>query len=356
MVIRIALLYHTGKDSEGALLCGDITMPAKRISITLPAGPKVEDSINLVQWAQQRGYQDAWLADAGAPDSLTLCGILAGYAEKLRLGVAVTPVYTRTPAVLAATANCLAQVLPGRFVLGLGSSSQTMMENWHGQDMDKPLTRVKETALMVRAMLAGEKSNFDLETLSSHGYRQPPVSSTVPVYLAALRGRMIEMAAEYGDGVIFNLWPEKALPKMMAHVKTGVERAGKNLADVEIVNRHMVCVTDDTASARQRFRAAFAPYYANPVYNRFLAWAGYEEAAMAIAEGWQAKDREKTTGAISDTLADEIAVIGSADHCRERILVAAEGGVHTHVIAPLPGNQQEMMATYEAFSGDQFSF
>lgn len=330
--------------------------PTQKIAITLPAGPKVEDNVKMLQWAEQRGYQDAWFADGGAPDALTLCGILAAHTQKMRLGVAVTPVYTRTPAVLAATANCLAQVLPNRFVLGLGSSSQTMMDGWHGQNMRQPLTRVKETALMVRSMLAGEKSNFSLETLRSRGYRQPPLVSPPPIYLAALRGRMIEMAAEFGDGVIFNLWPKKALPKMMAHVQAGAERAGKKASDIEIVNRCMVCVTDDVEAARQRFRVAFAPYYANPVYNKFLAWAGYEDVAQTITEGWQAKDREKTTAAISDELVDEIAVIGSADECRARILAAAQGGIHTHIIAPQAGSREEMMATYEAFSGDHFSF
>lgn len=330
-------------------------IPKQRLAITLPMGPDINRSIEMVQWAEQQGYEDAWFADGGAPDSLTLCGILAGHTNNIRFGVAVTPVFTRTPAVLAASANCLAQALPDRFVLGLGSSSQAMMEGWHGQEMTKPLTRVKETAIMVRSMLAGEKSNFDLETLRSRGYKQPPLASPPPIYLAALRSKMIEMAAEIGDGVIFNLWPKKALPKMMEHVRIGAERAGKDPASVEIVNRYMVCVTDDVPAARDRFRASFAPYYATPVYNRFLAWAGYEDAANAIAEGWKQKDRAKTTGALSDEIVDEIAIIGSAKACQERIQAAGEIGVHTHIIAPHAGSEAEVMATFTAFGADQFS-
>jgi alkanesulfonate monooxygenase SsuD/methylene tetrahydromethanopterin reductase-like flavin-dependent oxidoreductase (luciferase family) len=138
--------------------------------------------------------------------------------------------------------------------MGLGSSSQTMMGGWHGLPLDKPVTRVKETAIMVRSMLKGEKSEFDLETMSSHGYRQYPMENPPPIYIAALRSNMIEMAAEVGDGVIFNLWPKRALAKMMEHVKIGAKRAGKDWRDVEIVNRAMVLVTDDKAEARNRFR------------------------------------------------------------------------------------------------------
>jgi alkanesulfonate monooxygenase SsuD/methylene tetrahydromethanopterin reductase-like flavin-dependent oxidoreductase (luciferase family) len=206
-------------------------------------------------------------------------------------------------------------------------------------------------------MLKGEKSEFDLETMSSHGYRQYPMENPPPIYIAALRANMIEMAAEIGDGVIFNLWPKRALKKMIEHVKIGAKRAGKNWQDVEIVNRAMVLVTDDKADARNRFRGAFAPYYATPVYNKFLAWAGFEDAAETITEGWAAKDRAKTGGALTDALIDEVAIIGSEEECRERIREDAAGGVHTHILAPLAGsNAAEAMRTFKAFTPDQFSF
>ncbi len=330
--------------------------PARRIAISLPAGPDVQASIDLARWAEEKGYDDAWIADGGAPDALTLAGILGAHTRSLRIGTAVTPVYTRTPAVLSATANTIGQVLPGRFVLGLGSSSHVMMEGWHGQVMEKPLTRVYETLIMVRSMLAGEKSNFDWETLHSHGYRQAPMADPPPIYLAALRPKMIEMAAEFADGVVFNLWPRSALPRMMEHVHAGAARAGKQGADVEIVNRYMVCVTDDVAAARDRFRMHFSPYYATAVYNRFLAWAGYGEVAAEIEAGWKARDRARTMAALSDALIDEIAVIGCADHCRALIRAAADGGVHTHIIASQAASEMERQATMAAFSDPAFSF
>jgi len=329
----------------------------KRMAVTLPASPFIKDTVERVKWAEANGYTDAWFGDGGAPDALTTTAALAHHVKTLRIGVAVTPVYTRTPAVLAATANALGQLLPGRFVMGLGSSSQTMMTGWHGIPLDKPVTRVRETTIMVRSMLKGEKSEFDLETMKSHGYRQYPMENPPPIYVAALRSNMIEMAAAVGDGVIFNLWPKRALPKMIEHVKIGAKKAGKDWREIEIVNRAMVLVTDDKAEARNRFRAAFAPYYATPVYNRFLAWAGYQEAADTINEGWAAKDRAKTGGALTDALIDEIAIIGNEAECRARIKEDAAGGIHTHIIAPLAGSSAaEAMRTFKAFTPHNFSF
>lgn len=336
---------------------GDQIMPLdKRIAVTLPAGPKLEQTIELIHWAEDNGITDGWFSDAGAPDSLTSIAAVAHQCRSLRIGVAVTPVYTRTPAVLAATADVISQLLPGRFVLGLGSSSQTIMGQWHGIGLDRPLTRVRETALMVRSMLRGEKSDFDLETLYSKGYYQAPAEFPPPIYLAALRPNMIETAAEVGDGVIFNLWPRAALPRMMEHVKIGAARAGKDWQGVEIVNRAMVLVTDDKAHGRDLFRAMFAPYYATPVYNRFLAWAGYDTAAGTISEGWAERNRDKTAGALSDELVDEIAVIGTEDEVQARIREDAAGGVHTHIIAPLAAEPALVQRTFDAFRADRFSF
>ncbi len=329
---------------------------ARRVAVTLPPGPDLRHTIELLRWAEQNGYSDAWFSDSGAPDTLTGVAAVAHHTTSIRLGVAVTPVYTRTPAVMAATLNALGQLLPGRFVMGLGASSETMMERWNGIPLDKPVTRVRETTELVRSMLLGVKSDYNGVTVQSHGYRQPPLDNPPPIYLAALRPRMIEMAAEVGDGVIFNLWPKSALPRMMEHVRIGAERAGKNPDEVEIVHRAMVLATDDKDAGRNLFRTAFAPYYATPVYNKFLAWAGFPRTAAAIAEGWALKDRARTTGAFTDELIDEIAVIGTEDEIRERFREHARGGVHTHIVAPLGANRQDVDRTFAAFAASRFQF
>ena len=328
----------------------------KRIAITLPIGPYVEDSIAVVRWAEDNGIDDVWFSDAMAPDSLTMVAVVAPHTRRLRVGVAVTPVYTRTPAVFAATANVLAQMLPGRFVLGLGSSSQAIMERFNGIKLEKPLTRVRETATIVRSMLAGEKSNFALETLSSQGYRQEALPEPPPIYLAALRPKMIEMAAEVGDGVVFNLWPKKALPKMMEHVAAGAKRGGKRVEDVEVVNRSFVMVTDDVEAGRQAFRNYYTPYYANPVYNDFLKWAGYKDEAEGVLAGWAARDRALSTGSITDEIIDAVAIIGNAEEVHARVREQTAAGIDTTIVSTI-GQMPlaDSMPTFEAFGADNFS-
>lgn len=331
-------------------------MPVKqRVALTLPDPRGVDATVATAKWAEAEGYDDLWFADSSGLDAMTTAAAVALNTERCRIGTAIIPVYSRTPAVIASTTHVLNKLSKGRFILGLGSSSQTMMENWHGQKFEKPLTRVKETTLLVKQMLTGEKVDFDGETVSSHGYRQPPLEpGSQPVYMAALRGKMLEAAAEFSDGVILNLFPKDALPMMMEHIRKGAERAGKNVEDMEIVCRHQVIVSDDKPAARNFIRAAFAPYYATPVYNAFLAWAGYEDVAAQIREGWAQKDRAKTTGALDDQLVDDIAILGSMEECQQRIRDYAAGGITTHIISCVSGKDSQ--ATYDAFRSKNFSF
>ena len=320
----------------------------KRIAVTRPLNQVLQDTIDVVKWAETNGFDDGWFSDPGAPDGMTTAAAISAHVQRLRIGLAIAPVYTRSPTVLAASADVIGQALPGRFVLGLGSSSEAIMQSFNGIKLEKPLTRVKETAIIIRSILQGEKTDFtDLKTQYSRGYSQDPSDSVIPVYLAALRPKMIEMAAEHGDGVIFNLWPKTALPKMLEHVRIGAARSGRCLDDIEIVNRFATIVTEDKQAGYDLFRRHFIPYFANPVYNNFLDWCGYPEEAAELSAGWIARDRERTSVAFHDELVDAIGVIGTASEVRERIKQHAAEGISTSIIAPV--RRMEPSEAYQTF-------
>lgn len=304
--------------------------------------------------AEAAGYDDIWFGDIGCPDVLTTAALVGAATERIRIGTAVIPVYTRSAPVLAATAATLDQICEGRFILGLGSSSKTMMEGWHGQDFDKPLTRIKETTELIKQIQAGQKTDFNGSVVHSHGYRQ--MAQSVPIYLAALRPKMIELAAEVSDGVIINLFPNDALPKIMEHVRIGAERGGKTLDDVEVVCRHQVFVCNDAKDSLEQLKKFLIGYYATSVYNAFLDWCGYSEAAAEVAAGWAARDRQRTGAALSDELLHKIGIVGDRDYCQNRIREYAAGGIDTHIITCISTDESIKSATIESFGAAQFSF
>jgi probable F420-dependent oxidoreductase len=324
-----------------------------RLAISLPPpflSPR--GCIELARTAERDwGYDAIWLAETNGPDSASLAGALAMATTRATLGTAIVPAQTRTPAVLAMTAATLEGLAPGRFVLGLGSSSHAIVEGWHGLAFEKPLARVRETVAIVRAALAGGKTDFAGRTVRSRGLRLGFVPERpVPIYLAALRERMLELAGEIGDGLIVNLFPVTAMPRILAAFRRGAARAGRDARASEVVCRFQVAVTDDVPAARRLIRLAFAGYIAQPVYNAYFRWCGFEAEAAAVAEAFARGDRAASAAAMTDALVDRIAILGSAARCREQIAEFVAAGVTTPVIAPIATDAAGVRAVLEAFA------
>lgn len=313
-------------------------------------------NVDRALWAEERGFDSVWLADGGGRmHALTAAGGIAARTRRVTVGLGVVPVFTHTPAVLASAVLALSTFAPGRVIVGLGSSSKPMMEGWSGIPFRKPLTRVRETAVLLRKILRGEKTAFEGETLSSNGFRlfsTPP--QAVPIFLAALRPKMLELAGEVGDGVILHLCPPRVIPNMLEHTAEGARRAGRSAADFQVVVRTNVYVTADKEKARAEFRKLAANYYSTAVYNKFLAWCGFEAEAARISAGFRQRDRSMTLGALNDEVCDQLAVIGSADECREAVRAMMAMGVTTPIIYAASENPGEREATMEAFSPDNF--
>jgi probable F420-dependent oxidoreductase len=272
--------------------------------------------------------------------------------SRVRIGTAVIPAYTRTPPVISSAAASCAELAPGRFVLGIGASSENIVQKWSGIPFARPLSRVRETVGTVRSILAGEKSDFSGRTLESHGYRlqMATPAPAIPIHVGALGPPMLELAGEIADGVTLNMMPVEAVPKMLEHVRLGAARAGRDPETIEVVARFMVCVTDDPDGARAMMRAFFGPYFATSVYNRFVAWCGFEQEAAEIRAGWEARDRARVGAAVDDSMIDRIAVIGSAQQCRDRLEAFRAAGVTTPMVNPIAGDEASAVAMLEALA------
>src|SRR6185369_14001121 len=159
----------------------------RQVGAQPPVSGDVAASLEWARRAEDLGYESIWIAETGGPDPFVLAGAVAQVTKRVRIGLAVSPVYIRTPATIAAAAGTISQLAPGRFILGLGASSHAIVGGWHGTPFRKPLTRVRETVTTVRSMLAGQKSSVDGETLRSHGFRlMVPPAAPVPIYVGAL--------------------------------------------------------------------------------------------------------------------------------------------------------------------------
>lgn len=323
-----------------------------RLGASLPLPPDLAMCRRVSERAETLGYESLWIADTGAgPDAFVIAAMAAEVTQRVRIGTAVIPIYTRALPVLAAGAGSAAQLAPGRFILGIGISSETIVDTWGGVPFRRPFTRLRETVAVLRQMLAGERVTFEGKTVRTRNFRlvsQPP--APVPIYVAALMPPMLELAGEIADGVILNFMPVEAVPRMLAHVRAGAERAGRDPSTIEVVSRFQVVMTDDVPGARSALRHMMGPYFATSVYNRFVSWCGFPDEARAIDAAWRAKDRTRNLASVTDDMVDRLAIIGSADHCRARLAAFRAAGVTTPMIQPFLFDEAAIWRTLEALA------
>ena len=302
-----------------------------RLGITIPLeGFNNRRLLDLVRRAESLGYTDVWSMEAFGNDAFSPLAAAAAVSENLRLGTAIVPVFTRPPTLIAMAAATVQQISGGRLVLGVGTSTPTIVEQWMGVPFKKPVTRLRETVEALRAIFAKNRVVMDGKTVKINGFRlEVDLDAPPPIFIGAQGPLMLRTAGELGDGVITNFITPEALPAMLEHVKEGALGAGKDPAELDVVCRIVTVVDEDVEQVRAELRRYLTAYVTVPQYNQFFRWIGFEaEAAGAIA-AWNAGDRKKAMQCISARMVDSIHVFGDADACRARLQVYAKAGVKT---------------------------
>lgn len=307
----------------------------QRYGMTIPfdSVPLVDQRDWVVELADL-GYTDVWSSEANGADAFTPLALASAWAPSLRLGTAIVPVYTRGPATLAQQVGTLAAAAPGRFALGIGTSSDVIVERWNGLAFEEPYARTRDTIRFLRHALTGEKTDTDATGFSSHGFRLgvPVPGGGVPILVAALRQGMLRLAGREGDGAIVN-WLSADDVSTVAPI---VQAASPDGTAKEVVARIFVAPTTDRDLVHRFGRVAIAAYLNVPVYAAFHEWVGRGEILAPMWDAWKAGDRAAALEAIPDEVVDDLIVWGSPEECREHIGRYVENGVTTPALAILP--------------------
>jgi probable F420-dependent oxidoreductase len=319
-------------------------VPVPPLALSLPlTGVDARAAIDVAREAEQRGFGAVWNSEVQGPDAFSTLGALA-VATDLELGVAVVPAQTRTAMVLGMTAVSLAELTGGRFTLGVGSSSEVIVQGWAGQRFDKPLTAVRETVEALRPVLSGTRSTHEGEIVSIGGYKPHtvPPGGRVPLVLGALNPRSCRTVGELEvDGVCLNQLAPHHVPQVIEQVAEGA--GGRLPDDYRVIARLFCAVTDDVPATRQVVKSVFAPYIATTVYNKFYRWMGYEQEAQAVLDA--AGDRGAMAAAVSDRIVDELFCLGTAGEVAAKVAAYVDAGVTVPVIQPLALGREQAEAT-----------
>ena len=314
-------------------------MPQRRLALTIPLQTvSLAEHADFVRAIEDLGYTDVWTSEAQDVDGFTPLALASQWAPGLRLGCACLPVQTRGPALLAMSAAALAEAAPGRFVLGIGSSSAHVVTSHNARPFERAFAYTRDMARFLRAALAGERIDRAWESFAVKGFQLRRKLPEPPrILVAALRPQMLSLAGREADGAILNYVTPEDVAKVLPHVK-------QHGADKEIACRIYVCPTRDAEAVRRIARASLAAYLSVPTYRAHQEWLGNAHWFEGMWERMAAGDTRGARRALSDEAVDRLYIHGPAEACRERIAAYHEAGVDT----PILGLVEEALDPLEA--------
>lgn len=301
----------------------------------ISTGRSLQASIERVKLAESLGYESVYVTHIAGRESLTVLTAYALATSRIRVGTGVVPIYTRTPATMAQTAATIDELSDGRLTLGLGVSHRPIVEGWHGQTIDRPVTEMREYAGIVRAILLGEdppqgekwRTGFRLVGLDPR--------PKLPIYLAALSPAMLRLAGEIADGVM--LWlcsPQYIQDVVIPEVTAGRERAGLPLEGFDIVPAVPTALTDNRDVAYAAMRRDLVPYFGLPFYRAMIERSGFDSDVQAFdAAGGDFDAMQKS---ISAEFLDQLTAVGEQSDVRQGIERYRRAGATSPCVGPIP--------------------
>lgn len=307
-----------------------------RISVKLQNSLGLEENILLAQLMEHRGLDTVWISEYADRDGPTHLAVLARVTETIDVGASIIPIFTRSPVVLGMTAATLSEAAPGRVWMGLGTSTDVIVERWHGRERERPLTAVRETVSVIRDLLAGERIEHAGDVVEIDGFQHanPSWIDGINIPLAALGPRMRQLAGELGDGVLLNMVSADHLADVRATVEAGADRGDRRPPPLISDIRVGITGPQDPEDLRGSLRKLVASYGRIAPYNRHYAESGFPAQAAALEQAWSERDRDRALAAVDDAMLDSLVAVGSRSQVVDRLCEYADAGLDEAILFP----------------------
>ena len=311
----------------------------ERIGVAFSGGISPTDIVECVQLAEDLGYESAWVAEGHGGDQFSTLTACAVATSKIKLGTSISSVYVRTAPTIAMAAATVDYFSGGRFILGLGTSHKVQVEPEHGLEFTRPVPRLRECVDIVRAILRDGEVSYhgEIYNIDRFDLWFEPVRREMPIYVAAVFPKMLEVCGEISDGAILVWCTLDHAATAARHVALGAERAGRPPSDLEVASMLPCAVSDDPNEARDLMREPIAWYAGEfPRYRRLMAEAGYSEELEDVRQAWQNGRTQEAMDLVPAGLIDQIGLVGSQEECQDKLQAYRRAGITLPIISPRP--------------------
>jgi len=285
-----------------------------RISYSLGSLLTIEEVLACADRLSKHHVDTVWVPETWGMENFSIQSAVSQRIPNSKIGSSIINIYSRTPAVIAMGAVSVDTISDGRFVLGLGTSSVPIVENFHGYKFEKPLTRMKEYVEIIRLITSGKKINYDgdIFDLKNFSLLIKPKRRKIPIYLAAVNEKMVNLTWKIGDGVIFYLRPidelKKTIKKMQAKKK------------IDVSCQIITCVSSDSEKAIERAKKTLAFYISvGKIYREFLAKNGFQNETKNIFEEYKKTGLNNNHQFVTQKMLDALTICGTKNECKKQL-------------------------------------
>lgn len=320
-----------------------------RVGYSLGPLLTTDEVLSCARMADEHENVDSiWVPESWGRESFATLGAVSQVTRRVRLGTSIISIFARTPATVAMGATTLDMLSGSRTVIGLGTSTEAIVENWHGVKFEQPATRMREYVECLKLMLSGEKVNYNGRFFKVSNFKilHTPPRKHVPVFVAAVNKNMVSLASELADGVIFYLRPLDELKKTVAQLRSGRK-------DFEVA-LSLICAVSNKEPDKARERAAktLAFYIAvGKYYSRFLAENGFRDEVGRITEEYRKNGGDAAGRQVTDRMLESLTVCGSSEDCIKSLERFVSAGItlpilQTNPVSDAEGSFREMLSTF----------
>ncbi len=307
---------------------------------------KKDDLTYFSKLAEDLGYHSIWVPEMWGRDAFSLISHMASVTEKIKLATGIISVYSRSPALIAQSAATMDEYCGGRLILGLGISSVYLNECWHGTKFERPLRRTLECVEIIRTIIAGKRVNYDGEIFRLRNFRLlfEPLRSEIPIYIASMGPKNIELTSRVADG-----WIPYLCPVSLINERKKVLASGER--EITVAPFLPAMVSDDRSESREIVREFVALYVCSmgDYYHKLVSSYGFGKEADRAKKLWR-DNRAEAIKSISDELIDLVSVSGSPEEGRESLGAFAENSDLPILMFPYNASKEQTVFAMKALA------
>ena len=308
-----------------------------RISCSLGSMLSVNEVLNCAEMIAKTSTDVVWVPETWGMENFSMLGAVSSRTSTQKIGSSIINIYSRSPAAIAMGAVTVDTLSKGRLILGLGTSSLPIVETFHGYEFEKPLQRMKEYVEIIKLVSSGKPINYSGEIFNLKNFTLliNPQRESIPIYIAAVNQKMVNLTWEIGDGVIFYLRPKNEMKQTIQKMQSKRK--------IDVTCQIITCVSENSEEAIERAKKTLAFYVSvGKIYREFLARNGFEKETSNIFEEFKKSGFSSNHELVTDSMLKELAISGAPDECKKQLDAFRQTGIDLPIVQFNPvGNTLE---------------